>query len=378
MKGFLITHKGMEDIASLELKEILGRNSEINETCVIFDIKKYDELFKLCYKSQSSIGIYFLLCQFEFDELFNDFEKNINDADFNKWLDKNSSFAVKCRKDSLMPLPPTPEIEKKLGELIINRIEKKHGYKQKVNLENPDISIFAYIKEKKVYVGIDFAGFDLSIRQYNIFKHPAAIKSTIAYCLIRLSEYNKKHALLDCFAGCGTIPLEAALFASSLSINFFNKEKLNFTKFGRFKDYDFKGFFEKIDSEANNDTLKIYNFEPSMKYLQYAKKNCKIAGIDKKINFSRMDIEWLDTKFENGKIDKIATAFPLFDKKDADKIYREFFYQSDFILAKNGVIAISGNKEMIEKHASKYKFMIAAQRKILSGKREHEIFILCR
>jgi len=64
MKGFLITHKGMEDTAALEVKELIGKNPKIEETCIVFDIKKYEELFKLCYKSQSAIGIFYLLHEF--------------------------------------------------------------------------------------------------------------------------------------------------------------------------------------------------------------------------------------------------------------------------------------------------------------------------
>ena len=60
MKGFLVTHKGMENIAALEVKEIIGKNSEIGEGCIVFDFKEYEDLFKLCYKSQLAIGIYFL------------------------------------------------------------------------------------------------------------------------------------------------------------------------------------------------------------------------------------------------------------------------------------------------------------------------------
>ena len=82
MEGFLITHKGMEDIAAVEVKELIGSNSKtlgkqsfpvyqkskgflsINETCIIFDIKTYEDLFKLCYKSQSAIGIFYLINEF--------------------------------------------------------------------------------------------------------------------------------------------------------------------------------------------------------------------------------------------------------------------------------------------------------------------------
>jgi len=375
MKGFLTTHKGMGDIAVLEVKELIGKNSEIDEGCIAFDIQEYEDLFKLCYRSQSAIGIYYFLCKFDFDDLFNDFKKNIQKINFNEWLSKNTQFRVRCKKNYDNEIS-TPEIEQKLGELIIGHIQEKYGYEQKVNLDNPDITMFVYLNKNKCYFGIDFAGFDLSKRSYNIFTHPAAVKGTIGYFLVRLAEYNKNETLLYGFSSSGTISIEAALFALDFPINFFNKEKFAFLKFEKFKNYNFKKFFEKIDKGIKNYDLNVYNMDSSMKYLNFAKKNSKIAGIDKKIKFSRMDIEWLDTKFEKGKVDKIIAVMPSLKTKEIDKLYNEFFYQAEFILNNKGKIVLIGDKEEIKKYSDKYKFKVSNEKSISSGKKEYKILIL--
>lgn len=377
MKGFLITHKGMEDIAALEVKELIGKNSETDQSCVIFDVKEYEDLFKLCYKAQSVRSIYYLLNIFNFGNLFNDFKKNIEKIDFSEWLNENTMFRVKCKKNNNYELS-TPEIEQKLGEQIINHIQKKYGYNQKVNLDNPDITVLVYLTANKCYIGIDFAGFDLSKRSYNIFTHPAAVKGTIAYFLVRLSEYNKNETMLYGFSGSGTIPIEAALFALNFPINFFNKEKFVFLRFEKFKNYNFKKFFEKIDKNIKDYTLDIYNIDWSMKYLNFAKKNSKIAGIGKKINFSRMDIEWLDTKFEKSQVNKIIANIPLFETKENEKLYNEFFYQAEFILNKKGKIVLIGNKDMVKKYSAKHKFRISDERSVFSGKKEYKILVLSK
>ncbi|MAE43141.1 hypothetical protein CMO93_05180 [Candidatus Woesearchaeota archaeon] len=377
MKGFLITHKGTEEIAALEIKELIGKKAKTTESAVVFDIKEHEELFKLCYQSQSSMGIYYLLSEFNYTNIFADFKKNIQKTNFAEWLSKKSTFRVKCRKIQETDMS-TPELEKEFGALIIDHIQKKHNYKQKVDLENPDIIIFVYLTKNKCYLGIDFAGFDLSKRAFNIFMHPAAVKGTIAYSLIRLSSFNKNETLLDTFSGSGNIPIEAALFSSDLPVNFYNKEKFLFLKFEKFKSYNFKKFFEKIDGKIQSKKSKIYNIDNSMKHLNYAKKNSKIAGADKKINFSRIDIEWLDTKFDKGKIDKIVTKIPSLNTKDINKIYNEFFYQADFVLNKKGKIVLIGNKALIEKFAPKYKFKIADETNIFSGKEEYDVFVIVK
>jgi putative N6-adenine-specific DNA methylase len=376
MKGFLTTHKGMEDVAALEIKELINSSPKINETLIVFDIKNYNDLFKLCYKSQSAIGIYYFLHEFDYNNIFNDFKKNLDKIKFNEWLNKNTKFRVECIKNSEDKIS-TPEIEKKIGELIIDYIKTNNGYNQKVSLTDPEIIIFVYLIGKKCCIGLDFAGFDLSKRSYKILNHPADIRCTIGYFLVRLSKYNKNEKLIDPFSGSGTIPIEAALFASSFPLNFFNKEKFIFLKFSKFKDFDFNVLFNKLDKWVSAD-IKIYNIDSSMNYLNYAKKNSKIAGIGKKINFSRMDIEWLDTKFEKGKIDKIVTKLPSSKQKDIGNIYNEFFYQAEFILNKKGKMVLIGNKELIKKYSSKYKFKISDERKVCSGKKEYGVFVLAK
>ena len=378
MEGFLITHKCMGDIAALELKELIGKGSKIFDSGIDFEIVSYGDLFKLCYMAQSAIGVYYLLHKFDFNDILEDFSKNIQNIDFSEWLSPDTQFRVKCIKGHDNDTP-TQEIEEKLGEIIIDYIQKKYRYKQKVNLNNPEIIISFYLSPKKCYVGIDFAGFDLSKRPYKLFSDPSAVKGTIGYALVRLSGYNKNETLLDCFSGSGVVSIEAALFASGFPVNFYYKEKFIFLKFHRFNDYNFNKLFKKIDKVILDNKLKIHSIDISMKYVNYARKNSKIAGIDKIINFSRADLEWLDTKFEKGKIDKIVTKLPSSQKNEAstaENIYNSFFYQAEFILNDNGKIALIGDKEMVKKYSAKYKFKISAKRSIFSGKKEYEIFIL--
>ena len=375
MKGILTTHPGMEDIASLEVKEIIGKESIRGESCVVFDIDKYEDLFKLCYMSQSASGIYLLLCEFDFDNLFVDLEKSLEKIDLSQWLNKKNSFRVRCIKNSDISID-TPVIEKKAGEIIINRIQKNYNYKQNVSLENPDIPIFIYLTGEICYVAIDFAGFDLSIRIYKIFAEPSSIKGTLAFALVKLSDYKKDESLLDCFAYSGMIAIEAALHASKFSVNFFNKDKFAFLKMEQFNGFNFKNFFSKLDKRFNRFSLKIYSVDRSMKYVQYAKKNAKIAGIDKKITFSRFDLEWLDTKFEKSSINKIVAKLPLSSEEVVNKTYKEFFYQAEFILDKKGKIIIIANKDIAGKYAAEYGFIISKSRSISSGSRNYDVLII--
>ena len=378
MKALAITSKGIEDITALEIKELINSESEIKESCVAFEAKKPEDLYLLCYKAQSVEKILFLFGYFNFNNknLFDDLKKHIESIDFSKWLSKEITFKVtsKIIDNDLS----TQEISEKTGEFIINCIKKTKKYRQKVDLNNPDIIFFVYIFKNTCYLGIDIAGFELHKRQYRIFQHPSALRATIAYSLVRIANADEKDMLIDPFTGSGTIPIEAALYFSNFPVNYFNKDKFLFLKF--FKN---KKFFESIDKKIKTPKLKIYGYDAVLGYIISAKKNAKIAGIDKNLKLSRCEISWLDTKFKKNSVDKIITYPPQesknIDQKITEKIYDEFFYQADFILKKQGrIVLITKSLELLKKYAEKYKFKLLDEREVYSGKQLLSVIVFGR
>lgn len=376
MKALAITSKGIEDITALEIKELIKAKTQINESCVIFEAEKIEELCLLCYKAQSVEKILFLFGYFNFNNknLFDDLKKHIENIDFSKWLNKEITFKVisKIINNDLS----SQEISEKTGEFIINHIKKTKKYKQKVNLDNPDIIFFVYIFKNSCYLGIDIAGFELHKRQYRIFQHPNALRATIAYSLVRIADVKDGDAILDPFTGSGTIPIEAALYFSNFPVNYYTKDTFLFLKFLKFN-------FETIDKKIKSPKVKIYGYDSILGYITSAKKNAKIAGIDKEIKLSRCEIGWLDTKFKKNSVNKIITYPPQESKniiqKITEKIYNEFFYQADFVLKKQGkIVLITKSLDLLKKYAEKYKFKLLNEREVYSGKQVFKVVVFCR
>lgn len=386
MKGLAITSKGIEDIAALEIKELLNSKSEIKDSCLIFNIKKLEELCLLCYKSQSVEKILLLFNFFNFNDN-NDLNNKIKDAikkiKFDDWLDKSTTFRVTCKKVDNETLS-SEEIARDIGALIIEIIKKNKKYKQKVELDIPDITFLIFINKSIAYFGIDFSGRDLHKREYKLFAHPNSLRSAIAYSLIRIAELKPNELLLDPFCHSGEIPIEAALFATNLPLNYYSKEKFAFSKFKPFKKFNFQKFFEHIDKKISKPKRPLINcLDPKLMNITAAKKNAKIAGINKAINFSRIDTEWLDTKLNKEAIDKIVTHPPELTKnsneKDIEKLYDQFFYQAEFILKKTGKMTIiSMNPELLKKAAEKYKFKPEKEREVWSGKQILKVIVFSK
>lgn len=383
MKALAICSKGIEDISALEINELINSESETKDSCIIFSIKKLEELCLLCYKSQSVEKILFLFDYFNFkdiEDLKNKIKETITKTKFNDWLDKNTTFRVTCKKIDNENLS-SEEIAGNIGALIIENIKKQKKYKQNVDLDNPDITFLVFINKNTAYFGIDFSGRDLQKREYKLFAHPDSLRSTIAYALIRIAELKPKEVLLDPFCHSGEIPIEAALFTTNFPINYYSKEKFSFLKFKPFKKFNFNKFFKDIDKKITKPKKPLINcFDPNLLNLNAAKKNAKIAGINKSINFSRMDIEWLDTKLDKESTNKIVTRPPELTKttnlKDIEKLYDQFFYQAEFILKKQGkIVIISKNTDLLKKGSEKYKFKVEKEREIYSGKQVLKVVV---
>ena len=304
MKGMVITSKGIEDVASLEIKDLINADCSSEDSCVVFDLKQLSDLCLLCYKCQSADRVIFLIGKFNFEDFFYEFGKFIEKSDFEEWLNKYGNFRVECIRTGTHDFKSV-DVEAKAAEFILRKSE--NGIK--LDLRNYGILFLVYVIDKRCYFGVDFAGFEINKRGYKIFLHPNSLRGTVAYAVIRHSGYKKKEILLDPFSRDGVIPIEAAFYISDFPHNYFKKENFAFLKLKLGMNFD--KFFSAIDKKVKKSTGKIYSYDYQFKYVDYSRKNAKIAGVDKRINFSRVELEWLDIKFKERSVDRIVTNLPI-------------------------------------------------------------------
>lgn len=366
MKGLAITNKGIEDITASEISEITGAKAEKRKGCVVFDAPDFECLFRICYRAQSVRKVLILLSESRIS-CIEDTKKEIQKMDLSGWIDGKTTFVA--RSLIIGNNLDRQEVEAKTGEFILDRV------KAKVELESPETTFFVFVHENDCYMGIDFSGGDLGKRDYRIFTGAEPLKPTVAYALVRIAGYRAEDALLDPFCSSGTIPIEAALLALNFPVNYFKKDKFLFQSLKRFDDYDFEKFFDAEDKKIKKQKTQITAADSSFQAVTAAKKNAKIAGVQKSISFSRKEPEWLDAKFKENSVDCIATFPPqksrTKSKKQLEKTYEELFYQADYILKKDGVVALLMKETgTAENAAEKYKFKPKEKRKIMQGKEE--------
>lgn len=381
MEGLVITHRGFEDVAAREVKELIGAKAETRDYAAVFEFRNMLDLCLLAYKSQSAIKVISLFGEFEvskdFEESITSFRGFLSNTDVSEWIDDNSSFRVTCSRIGEHGFT-SQDVMMEAGRIIKDKTNKD------INLDSPDVIFHIQIIDQSGYFGVDFAGIDLSKREYRIFTHPAALKGTVAYALLRVAGYKKGDSLLDPFTKSGIIPIEAALMSANMPVNYYRKDSLAFRNLKPLENEDFDTFFRKIDSQIDEDSgFPIYGFDSSMPSISASQKNAKLAGVNKKVNFSRIEVEWLDTKFSEGEIANIASSPPEASKRTAfrfvEKLYKELFYQCKYILSDNGkMVFIVRDPELLKKSGEQYGFKASGERTVFLGKETLKVIALAR
>lgn len=376
IKGLAITTKGAEETAAAEIKELINAKSSVKEGAVVFEAKNLEDFCLLCYKAQSVSRVLVLLAQFEFDDLLEELEDVTKKLPLKEWLEPGKTFSVHCQREGEHGFHSV-DVGARFGEVIFET------FGNKANLKSPDIPFFAYVNGNMCYFGADVAGFDLSKREYKVFNNPVSIKGTIAYAFLRKAGFSKEDILIDAFCGSGEIPIEAAFYKTGFPVNHYRKDKFTFLKLKPFSGIDFDQFFKKIDAKATfSDKESIFGCSNTLNSIKSSQKNAKIAGVNKEIGFSKIAVEWIDTKFAKGFVDIIASQAPSYSqhiaKRETEKIYNELFYQSEFVLKDTGKIALLIRNEIPEEAYLKNGFVLESKGQIWSGQQEYLILIFTK
>lgn len=380
VKALALTDKGIERVALLELSELIKVKGSAEERAVLFDAKSEDDLFKFCYLTQSCQRVLIHMASFDFDD-YEDFMKKAEDClkeiKWKDWFLAETNFRVECERLGEHDFGSSTA-EQDVGELIIIGTNKELGFEPKVNLETPDIRIFIFVNENKAYIGVDLVGRDLSKRQYRIFTAPGILNANLSYALVRLSGYKKKEKLVDLFCKSGVLCIEAALYNAGISSSHYNKD-FAFKKIKRYS-RDWDAFFKKIEDKKCDDKQDIKGYDSLLRNLEASKKNAKLAGVDKLITFSKMDLDWMDTKIDEKTVDivisRIQCASKNFAEGSAKKIYKELFYQAEFFVKKKGRLCLLSENLNLLKDMMPKEFKLTKEDEIYAGKQRYEYVII--
>jgi 23S rRNA G2445 N2-methylase RlmL len=373
--GLALTDEGCEHACTLELTRLLPNCApKQGKGCVLFQAKMPEDLLRVAYVGQSMHRVLLHMGTFlakpTLDQTMTNVSKSLDKKELLAFL-KGRTFRVDCLRDGLHDYS-SMDIEEETGAAIIKLVGNL-----KVSMSAPDAIVLIAINGTEGHIGFDLCGKDLSKRHYKIFLHPGTIKGTLAFAMLQEAGFQPGMNLLDPFCGVGTIPIEAALYSHGVSPQHYTP---NFAYAKLFsKD---TGPLITTWRPSTKDKGVLVGSDKDLRNAKASAKNAKIAGVDKYITFTKIDVEWLDTKFDKKSFDLIVTQPPLESKmtnaKDFDALYKEFFYQAAFILKPKGTICILAHKpERIIAAGLAEKFK-STTKILYQGQQEHTLILMKR
>jgi putative N6-adenine-specific DNA methylase len=193
-------------------------------------------------------------------------------------------------------------ISKRIREALQSSFLHKKKKKPSVNLEEPDVSLSAFVRGGKCILSIDTSGKSLHKRGYRSDKHPAPIKETLASAILKLLKYDGSTALYDPMCGSGTIAIEACSIALNKAALIHRKRgDFGFEKLPFFN----KDLWRKVQDKAREAkdeklTAPIFASDIQSKYVDAARDNALRARVERYITFMSGDFFDLDPPAPEG------------------------------------------------------------------------------
>ena len=198
-----------------ELKSILaadGHKYRILETLTQVLRVKSDVNGLKSVNSRSAMTRVCCLELFSCNAVLDEIMKNMRSASLEGFIEQGESFAVRVRRiRAATPHLVGVELERKLGELVLNKVNKT-----KVNLMTPQKTFFGVLTDNRFLFGLKMA--EISPKPFverrprkRPFFHPTAMPAKLARCMVNLAQPKVGDLVLDPFCGTASILVEAWL-----------------------------------------------------------------------------------------------------------------------------------------------------------------------
>jgi tRNA (guanine6-N2)-methyltransferase len=178
------------------------------------------------FRSRIANNIYILLHS---EENVNDLEaiyRIVRGIDFTKFIEPWQTFAIRPERIGEHSFASI-DIGRVAGQAVIDSYLESRRARLKVNLDNPDVEIYVELNVDRLVIGLSLTRSSLHNRRYKLFAHPAGLKPTIAFALLKISGWTRGRPVLDPMCGGGTIVIEAALASKGIEIPCISVENID-------------------------------------------------------------------------------------------------------------------------------------------------------
>jgi putative N6-adenine-specific DNA methylase len=179
----------------------------------------------------------------------------------------------------------------KTKDAIVDSIRDHCGRRPNVCTGNPDLLVNVHLVRNQCTVSLDTSGTGLDKRGYRLEKGEAPLRETLAAAILALSGWDGTVPLVDPMCGSGTIPIEAALKASSRPPGL-TRPRFGFQKWPGYRaDIWEEILVEAKDGVRDNGGISINGSDVASKTLKYAQENSVRARVEHLISYKNSNFD---------------------------------------------------------------------------------------
>ncbi len=330
--------RGLEDFCMDDLARNFGVIPEhIRRPGKIFFWGAEETIYLINFLARSINRLYIVLEQTTFETL-RDIVRTVREIEWDRYIGQGQTFAVRANRIGKHNFTSI-DMARETGSAIIEAVASGSSKRPKVNLNNPDVRILIEASHNNLLIGIDTTGRSLHMRGYRVFSHPYALKTTIAYSMVIMSNWDKDFSLLDPTCGGATIPIEAALYAKRTP-HFIFRDDFAFRKL-RFLDKNVeRDIHEEILGNIQREMrLRIFAIDKNRSFLEGARRNLKKSNTAGDIKLIHGDATRLHKIFEPESIDAIVHN-PPYHGTGLKELYRKILESELRVIRRGGRIVI--------------------------------------
>ena len=296
MKYIAKTLYGLEGVLSGELKA-LGALDVIDLNRAVAFNGDTELLYKANYCLRTALSVLMIIAEFRIRSARGLYENGLK-INWDNFLDPETTF-------SIVPVINSPLFSHSgyaglvLKDAIADWFRNRTGKRPSVDSKDPGIVFNLHVSNELVTISIDSTVIPLYKRGYRKEQGTAPINEVLAAGIISLSGWDKTSPVLDPMCGSGTIPIEAAIFASGIPPGRYRQ----FFGFQRWKNYD-KELFDRIKRESESKIVtpevKILGSDISENAVKMALLNIESSGLSGLISINKQDFRDLKAPENTG------------------------------------------------------------------------------
>lgn len=278
MAFFASAAKGTEEVLFDELRELRFSGLGLTNGGVYFQGTREDA-WRACLWSRIAQRIFLRVVEFPAAD-DKAFYSGVRLFDWSRVLTAERTLAVSAFCRSAFTTH-NDFLALKTKDAIVDQLRERFGARPSVSRTDADVDVFVRLVQDMATVYLDLAGDSLTRRGYRQVGHEAPLKETLAAAMLRLSGWDRQRPLLDPLCGSGTIPIEAAWWATATAPGLL-RARFGFERWADFTDADREALADlcgRARRRARGQQPRITGADVDAEAIRAATVNARAAGV---------------------------------------------------------------------------------------------------